>query len=71
MWGATICESRFALNQAKLIEQQTDYETMLNSAYSGAMLKAGGYPKKDMTKFKIVVDGGVKDHKGSYLFSDD
>lgn len=55
------CESRFALNQAKLIEQQTDYETMLNSAYSGAMLKAGGYPKKDMTKFKIVVDGGVKE----------
>lgn len=55
------CESRFALNQSKLIEQQTDYETMLNSAYSGAMLKAGGYPKKDMSKFKIVVDGGVKE----------
>ncbi len=55
------CESRFALNQAKLIEQQTDYETMLKSAYSGAILKASGYPKKDMNNFKIVIDGGVKE----------
>lgn len=53
------CETNFSLAQKKLIGQKTDYEYMLNSFNTGFFLKMNGYPKKDLTKFKVAVDSEV------------
>lgn len=55
------CEAKFSLAQGKLISLQTGYEVMQNSAFTGAFLRANGYPKKDLSKFKIILDKSTQE----------
>lgn len=55
------CETKFSLAQGKLISIQTGYEVMRNSAFTGAMLRANGYPKKDLNKFTIILDKSTQE----------
>jgi uncharacterized protein (UPF0333 family) len=47
---------KFEGNQKELIDIQRSYQTALGSFPKGAVLRILGYPKVDLTKYKIVTD---------------
>lgn len=49
----------FQTSQKTLIDVKRSYETQLNMFWSGIWLKVAGYPKTDLSKYKIVVLGEV------------
>ena len=49
----------FQTGQKTLIDVKRSYETQLNMFWSGIWLKVAGYPKTDLSKYKIVVIGEV------------
>lgn len=51
----TACANRFEKAQKVLIDNQAIYELNRGNFYSGFWLSAAGYPKKDLSKFKLVL----------------
>lgn len=45
----------FQTSQKSLVDVKRSYDTQLNMFWSGFMLKLAGYPKTDLSKYKIVV----------------
>lgn len=53
--------NNFEASQNAVIDIKRSYETQLNKVWSGFWMKLAGYPKLDLSKYKIVVLDGVND----------
>lgn len=51
--------TEFQIAQSTLLDKLRIYEEQRGYFWSGFWLRIAGYPKKDLTKFKIIVDDSV------------
>lgn len=50
------CEKNYADDQKVVLETLSEYEIARGSAWGGIFLSMAGYPKKDLSKFKMILD---------------
>lgn len=50
----------FAVNQRELLDQKRVYEAALGYFWQGMWLRIAGFPKKDLSKFNIIVTSDVQ-----------